>query len=482
VNRTAILEGPIAPTLLGLAGPVLVVLAVQTLVGVAETWFVSFLGTSAIAGVALVFPLFMLMTMMSNGGMGGGVSSAIARAVGAGRTQDADALTWHALVIAIACGALFTAGAWIGGPRLYRALGAEGETLRNALAYSNLVFAAAIPAWIANLLASALRGAGNVRVPAIVTSIGALATLVLSPLLVLGWGVIPGQGVAGAGYAMIAFNVAAALALALFLRLDASPVRLRRVRLERRLFSQILRVGLPSAAGTIVSNLTVVVTTAFVGPFGRDAIAGYGLASRLDYLLIPLLFALGTAAVTMVGTNVGAGHHARARHIAWTAAAISSAAVACIGFAAAAFPHGWIGLFSHEPEVLRVGAAYLRRVAPFYPFVGLGMALYFASQGAGRMAWPFSASVGRLAAVVAFGGWWVGPHHGSLVGVFWIVAAAQVLFGLVNAIGMAWSGRSVPAEIQRVQTRPRAEGSQRPECAASQISPGATTAVTTEMR
>src|SRR5258707_12109778 len=100
MSRAALLQGPIARQLLGLAWPVLVVLAVQTLVGVAETWFVSFLGTSAIAGVALVFPLFMLMTMMSNGGMGGGVSSAIARAIGAGRGKDADALVLAAVRIA----------------------------------------------------------------------------------------------------------------------------------------------------------------------------------------------------------------------------------------------------------------------------------------------------------------------------------------------------------------------------------------------
>src|SRR2546421_5396663 len=101
MNRTSLLEGPITETLLGLAWPVLVVLVVQTLVGVAETYFVSFLGTSAIAGVSLVFPLFMLMAMMSNGGVGGGVSSAVARARGAGRAADADALVMHALVIAV---------------------------------------------------------------------------------------------------------------------------------------------------------------------------------------------------------------------------------------------------------------------------------------------------------------------------------------------------------------------------------------------
>jgi len=438
MKREAMLEGPIAPALLGLAGPVLVVLAVQTLVGVAETWFVSFLGTSAIAGVALVFPLFMLMTMMSNGGMGGGVSSAVARALGARRNADAQALAWHAVVIAIGFGALFMLGAWIGGPALFRTLGAEGDTLANALLYSNLIFGAAIPAWIANLLGSALRGAGNVRTPATVTLAGAVFTLSISPLLILGWGAIPSFGVAGAGIAMITFNVAAAAVLAIYMRSARSPLRLRVVPLEARLFREILRVGLLSAIGTISANLTIVVTAGYVGRFGRDAIAGYGIASRLDYMLIPLLFALGTAAVTMVGTNIGAGQRARARRIAWTSALISVLAVAAIGAAAAAWPEAWMRLFSTEPAVVRTGVDYLHRVAPFYAFIGLGMALYFASQGAGSVTWPFSAGLVRLAAVLVAGGYWVVAKDGTLAGLFWIVAASQVLFGSLTAIGVAW--------------------------------------------
>src|ERR1700704_3369397 len=111
MNRTSLLQGAIAPQLLSLAWPVLVVLALQTFVGLAETWFVSFLGTDALAGVALVFPLFMLMTMMSNGGIGGGVSSAVARALGAGRTNDAEALAMHAVVIGLVLGVAFAIGA-----------------------------------------------------------------------------------------------------------------------------------------------------------------------------------------------------------------------------------------------------------------------------------------------------------------------------------------------------------------------------------
>jgi Na+-driven multidrug efflux pump len=218
-------------------------------------------------------------------------------------------------------------------------------------------------------------------------------------------------------------------------------LRLRAARLEWRLFRDILRVGLPSAVGTIVANLTVVLATGLVGTFGRDAIAGYGLASRLDYLLIPLLFALGTASVTMIGINIGAGRHARATRIAWTAAAVSAAVTLAIGLVAALFPEAWIHLFSHEEEVVRIGSAYLVRVAPLYAFTGLGMALYFASQGAGRMLWPFSAGVARLALVLTLGSYWIHVAHGSLSGLFWIVAASQVVFGGITAFAMA-SGRT----------------------------------------
>jgi Na+-driven multidrug efflux pump len=183
-----VLAGPIVPTLLRLALPTIVVLVVQTMVGVTETYFVGFLGTASLAGTALVFPVLMLMQMMSNGGMGGGVASAVARAIGAGRRSDAEALVWHAVVLAAAFGVVFTVAAIAGGPLLYRAMGGTGETLAAALTYSNIVFAGSIPVWITALLSAVLRGAGNVRVPALVTLAGAVILVPLSPALIFGWG------------------------------------------------------------------------------------------------------------------------------------------------------------------------------------------------------------------------------------------------------------------------------------------------------
>src|SRR5271154_1450080 len=136
-SRTAILTGPVLPTLLRLALPTMTVLIAQTAVNIAEAYYVGYLGTDALAGVALVFPVFMLMTMMSNGGLGSGVASAVARATGAGRKDDANALVLHAMVIAVIVGAIFTIGTHWGGPALYRSLGGREGALDAAVKYSN---------------------------------------------------------------------------------------------------------------------------------------------------------------------------------------------------------------------------------------------------------------------------------------------------------------------------------------------------------
>ena len=156
---------PIVPTLLRLAWPNVLVMLAQASTGLIETWLVSHLGTDALAGMALVFPGFMMMQMLSGGAMGGGISSAIARALGAGRRDDADALVLHAVIINVALGVVFSVLVLMFGPQLYRALGGEGGSLEAALRYSNVVFAGNVLVWLMNALASVIRGTGNMLVP-----------------------------------------------------------------------------------------------------------------------------------------------------------------------------------------------------------------------------------------------------------------------------------------------------------------------------
>src|SRR5690349_14731716 len=168
-----LLEGAISGTLLRLAAPNVFVMFAQAAVGLIETYFVGKLGTDALAGVTLVFPVLMLMQMMSAGAMGGGISSAIARTLGAGRRDDADDLARHALAIGLGFGVAFTLGVLIGGRWLYVTMGGRGPSLAAALTYSQVIFAAAILIWTFNSLASVIRGTGNMVVPATVTVVGA---------------------------------------------------------------------------------------------------------------------------------------------------------------------------------------------------------------------------------------------------------------------------------------------------------------------
>jgi MATE family, multidrug efflux pump len=437
-RRAHLLNGPIVPTMLGLAAPTIVVLVVQTMVGVTETYFVSFLGTDALAGAALVFPILMLMQMMSNGGIGGGVASAVARALGAGRKDDAEALVLHALALAVVLGLVFTAGELLFGGTLYRSLGGDDGALAAALAYGHVVFAGAVLVWIVSLMAAALRGSGNVVVPAAVTLAGVVVLVPLSPALIFGWGPFPRLGMAGAGLAVVVYYLCATVALIGYLRSRRRALRLPLDlrRLKWRLFADVLGVGGLSALGTVQANLTVVLITGAVGRFGAEAIAGYGIASRLDYILIPLLFGLGTGVVTLVGVNVGAGQIERARRIAWTGGLIAAGFTEAIGLAAALAPRAWLGLFSDDPTVLATGAHYLHVVAPTYGLFGLGMLLYFAGQGAGRVLWPVLAGTARLV-VAAAGGWLVvGAFAGGLGGLFTAVALASIVYGIWAAAAL----------------------------------------------
>src|SRR5437016_5775492 len=345
-TRTRVLlEGPIASTLLRLATPNVLVMFVQASVGLIETYFVAKLGTDALAGVALVFPALMLMQMMSAGAMGGGISAAIARALGAGRRAEADALAVHALAIAVGFGVLVMLAVLGGRHLLYRAMGGSSASLTAALTYSNVLFSGAILIWVFNSLASVIRGTGNMAVPAIVTFAGAAALIPLSPCLIFGWGPVPPLGIAGGAVAVIAYYVVGSIALIAYLRARHSVVHLlfSGVRFRWPLFRDILRVGAVAALVTIQTNLTIVIATGFVGRFGPAAIAGYGTGSRLEYLLIPLVSGLGGRLVAMVGTNIGQGQRERALRAAgggWLAlrwSADVSYVFAALGGALAAF-------------------------------------------------------------------------------------------------------------------------------------------------
>jgi putative MATE family efflux protein len=410
-----LLDRPILPTLLRLALPNVFGLLATALVAVAETAYAGLLGTAELAGMALVFPFVMLQQMMSAGAMGGAMSSAVARALGARDEARASALALHAALIAIGAGILFSVVFLSLGPTLFALLGGRGAALEAARGYCFALFSGSVAVWLCNGLVSVIRGTGDMRLPSLLLLAVALLQVALGAALAFGAGPLPRLGLAGIGLGQaLAYGAGAAFLLAR-LRAGRARVRLAWTAPRRGLFADILRVGLPSAFSPAMSVAVVLVLTRLVAGFGTEALAGYGIGVRLEFLLIPIAFAIGIASVPLVGTAIGAGEVARARRAAWTAGALSAGLCGFFGILASLMP----------------GAIF-----------GLGLALYFASQGAGRMLAPIGAALLRFA-VVAIGGWIVSRWSSDVGDLFAVIAVALVAYGSASVLGIAasrWNG------------------------------------------
>jgi putative MATE family efflux protein len=418
--------------------PNVLLVLVQTSVGLIEMFWVARLGTDALAGVSLVFPIVMLMQMMSGGAVGGGISSSVARAIGGGRIHETAALVHHALAIAFLLGLVSAAVVLPFGPSIYRSMGASGASLGAALAYSNIVFGGIVLLWVLNALASLLRGSGNIAYPAAVICIGALILAAVSPVLIYGLGPFPRLGVAGAALAVVLYYAVGVVVLAARLASGRELVRLtlRGVHFQPEPFADILKVGAVSVLIASSMTLIVAVTNAVIGRAGPATLAGYGAASRLEYLALSLTFGLGVPVVAMVGTCIGAADRRRARRIAWLGAAIGGGVAELIGVGSALWPEAWIRLFTEDTDVLLAGSQYLHTSGPAFGFIGVGMLLYFASQGAGCMLWPAVAAVMRVLLVAGTGCASLAWGAPSIRITYLAVAAAMAVFGGINAFAV----------------------------------------------
>lgn len=438
-----LLQGPIAPTLLRLAAPNLVVNVVLiTVTTSVDAHFAGRLGPAALAGLALVFPVLMLMQQMANFSMGGALTAAVARAIGAGRHHDATSLVIHGLTIAGVIAALFTSVFLTVGPSLYAFMGGSGESLAAAIEYSNAIFAGAFAYWLLSTLTSAVRATGQLALLAWVYVGAEILHIGLVPLLVFGWGPVPSLGISGAGVATVVSFTASSLVLALYLASGKAAVRLSLggVRLSASLFRDILRTGVPLSLQPVLNNLSLALLTGYAATLGAAALAGVGAAVRLEYLMYPVVFGLGATVVAMVGTNVGAGQLARAIRIAWIAAGLAAAASGIIAIVAMAWPQTWISLFTAAPDVSATAATYLAVAALGYAFIGMNT-LTQAFQAMGQTLWPLFAVAGR-AAVIALGGWLVlNVTGGGVIGLAVVTASGLAVAGVIVATAFWLSTR-----------------------------------------
>src|SRR5258707_13856475 len=356
----SLLVAPILPTLLKLAIPNTIAMYGSTLVAVAETSYIGRLGTEPLAGIALVFPFVMLTKMMSAGAMGGGVSSAISRALGAGNRERAATLALHAAIIGLCAGLFFTVMMLSLGRQFYWLLGGRGGVLEQAMQYSPVLFSGAISIWLVNTLSSVVRGTGDMRIPSGVLIFVAIVQVAVGGGLGLGLFGLPNLGMQGVAAGQLTAFTLGALFLAWYLASGRSRLKLNfaAFTFQRDLFVDILKVGAVSCLSPLQTVLTILIFTKIVAGLGTETLAGYGMGSRLEFLLTPISFAFCVASVPMVGIAIGAGLVARARPVARSAGAAAGLTVGLIGLVVAIRPALWVSLFTNDAGVTAAASSY----------------------------------------------------------------------------------------------------------------------------
>ncbi len=434
--------GQIAKGILALAAPTTALSALQVVALLIETWIAARLGRSALAGWAVVLPFALLLGQMSAGAMGGGVVGAISRALGAKRTDEASALAVHALLIALGFAAMFVillAGfPWwlltlIGGPEA----AAEGAP------YALVMFGlGAVPAWLANTLASILRGAGKHALAARVMNFVWLSY----PAIGFLFAETLGMGLVGLGYAFaLCFWVGAAVMARVVFSGAAGFTPDLRVTLRWELFQRILAVGAIACTLALIANMATILVTARLAHYGSAAVAAYGVAARLEFMMIPLAFGVGSALTALVGRAVGQGDWETARRTAWVGGLMALALCSSVGVSVAIWPMAFATLFASDAEVAAIAARALSFIGPAFGGFGLGMAMYFAAMGAGRMGYPIVAGLSRLSLAVGGGSLLADVLGFGMDGQFLAVALGITVYGVLTAVAVrpgVWGPRS----------------------------------------
>ena len=443
-NRTQeFLSKPIVPLLIRMSAPNTVAFFIQSLVVLTEVWFISKLGTDSLAAVALAFPLLMITQTMSGGALGGAITSAVARSMGANDIDRVEKLIWHSVVISLGGALIFLILFLFFGNQLLFLLGGRGEILQESYAYCSVLFFGGALLWLSGSLSAVLRGMGNMRFPATLMVIASSFQVVLSGGFILGWFGFPKLGVPGAAVAVLITSAIMVTVILIKLQSNSVPASLKKEKfqLSKSLFDNIFEVAIPASVSPLLTVGTILVLTGLVGTFGTEALAGYGIGSRVEFLMIPLIFGIGTAMTSIVGANIGAKEIIRAEKVGIYGGSTAGIVSVFIGLTLALFPESWIQFFTNDPKAFEVTKRYIQLVGPFYIFQGVGLSLYFASQGANAMKWPTIATIIRFL-VASIGGaasvYWLGL---GIESIFISSSVAMTIFGIMIFVSIkrgAW--------------------------------------------
>lgn len=436
-DPAAITEGSLVRALLSLTMPMLVGAVLQNVQSLIDLFWVGRLGHVAVASVAMSATILMLLYPMLMG-LSTGTVALVSRAIGAGRFDEASAASAQSLFLSLVLGGLSAVAGWFAAGPLFRLLGAEPDVAKDGIVYLRILLAGSFTVYVLFIGNAALQGAGDAHTPMYVMGVANLLNIVLDPLLIFGIGPFPRMGVAGAAMAtVISQALAASMALRVLLRGHSNVhARLAYWKPDPGMAWRILKIGIPGSGQMLSRSLMSLVLMGIVATSGTAAVAAYGTGLRFHYIILMPAFAFGGAAATMMGQNLGAGKIARARRGVWIAAWMDVGIMVVSGIVLMLFAPALISFFNREPEVVKIGAQYLRIVSVFYVFAAIGIVLGRGLNGAGDTVGPMVITIASLWGLqVPLAAWLSRTIVPSTDGVWWAISAAFVAQALMM---VAW--------------------------------------------
>lgn len=436
-------EGSVGRHLVNLTIPMIGGIFAVIVFSLVDTYFVAQLGVQPLAAISFTFPVVSALGSLALG-LGVGASSVIARAIGEGDRTQVRRLTTDSLTLSLLIVGVFISLGLATIDPLFTLLGAQPDVLPLVRDYMSIWYPGMIFLVVPMVGNSAIRASGNTKVPSLIMVVAAAINIVLDPIFIFGWGVIPGWGLKGAAIATVLGRATTLVASLLFLHYREKMLcfNLPPTGMLLKSWQRILHVGLPAAGASLVTPVSIGIITSLVAAYGAEAVAGFGISSRVESFALLVLLALSAVMGPFVGQNWGAQKRDRVRralHLSYLFCLFWGALAAVILAPAAA---GIASLFNKNPEAIAIATSYLRLVPISYAAFGIFIIATSTFNALGK---PIPSAIMTLARM--FGLYIPLAYLGSwLFGANGIFAAACVANLVVGIGAWLWTQKACQGE------------------------------------
>ena len=450
-NSSELIELPFTKIFFKLAIPNLYSTLIAAVTVIFDLWYVGQIGVSELAGVAYIFPIYMLTSMLSNGAFGGAISGAVARAFGSRNIFQAECVFRSAILIACLGSLIMMLIFFLLAESFFIYFNIDKEVAISALSYGNILLGGIFLIWLFNIIISVTRGSGNTLVPAYSWSIVLIFHVVIACTNVnfengtiilvkniklfnevfifsaLQWSVI---SLLSGYFVGIIFVIGF-----YYFGKHSFSLNLRDV-LKFDGIIKLFKSGSLASCQSLMTIALALFCTTVISVFGTNWTAGFGIAIRLELLLIPIIFGIGGALIAIVGANVGAKKISRAIAMTWKGTFFSVFIVGFIGLFFSIYPDLWSAFFTDNAEIKETSKLYLKVVAPFYAFFALGLGLYFTCQAFNTLLWPVIGTFIRMVFVILVTMLLFNFKVESPYLIFVTMSSGLIIYGLFISLGL----------------------------------------------